>query len=117
VTADQACELASRLPGSVNYYLYSGVTPPGVFYGAPRECSAFSIPWVNFPSGMTGKLLPDEVAGGTWSSPTLLMYSGLDHSLIRGKAWPEFASFVNAVAVSGGWRASIPPEFIMFENN
>jgi hypothetical protein len=75
-----------------------------------------SIPWENFPPGrMTGKLLPDEVAGGTWSSPTLLMYSGPDHSLPRGKAWPEFASFVNAVAVSGGWRASIPPKFIMFE--
>jgi hypothetical protein len=116
VTPDQACELASRLPGSVNYYLYSGVTPPGVFYGTPRECSAFPIPWVNFPPGLTAHLLPDE-GGGPWSSPTLLMYSGLGHSLIRGKAWPEFASFVNVVAVSGGWHASIPSEFITFENN
>lgn len=114
VTPDQACELASKLPASVNYYLYSGRTPPGVYYGAPKECAAFSIPWVNSPPGKTGYLLPDEIAGGTWSSPTLLMYSGLDHPLILGKAWPEFASFVNAVAQSGGWHASIPSEYIPF---
>jgi hypothetical protein len=117
VTPDQACELTSRLPGSVNYYLYSGITPPGVYYGIPKECSAFSMPWVNSPPGMKGQVLPDEVAGGIWSSPTLLMYSGLDHSLIRGKAWPEFASFVNTVAKSGSWHASIPSVFIQYEND
>jgi hypothetical protein len=38
----------------------------------------------------------------------------LDHSLILGKAWPEFASFVNATAQSGNWHASIPSEYIPF---
>jgi hypothetical protein len=117
VTPDQACELASRLPGSVNYYLFSAVTPPGVFYGAAQECTAFSMPWVNSPPWPTAQLLPDEIAGRVWSSPMLLIYSGLDHSSIRGKAWPEFASFVNTIAASGGWHASIPSEFIMFEND
>jgi Prolyl oligopeptidase family len=110
VTPDQACELASKLPGSANYYLYSAVSPPGVYWGSPKECAAFSMPW------RKGQLLPDEVAGGQWASPTLLMYSGLNHSTIRGKAWPEFRSFVNAVANSGGWPASIPSQYSPFEN-
>jgi hypothetical protein len=109
VTPDQACELMSKLPGSANYYLYSAISPPGVYYGSPKECSAFPMTW------KTG-LLPDEVAGGTWASPALLMYSGLDHSAIRGKAWPEFASFVNAIAQGGGWHASIPAQYTPFEN-
>jgi hypothetical protein len=114
VTPDQACELASKLPGSVNYYVDSGVTPLGVYHGAPKECAAFAIPWVNWPAGKVSYVLPDEVKGGIWSSPTLLMYSGLDHALIQGKAWPEFASFVNTVAQSDGWHASIPSEYIPF---
>ena len=106
VTPDQACELASKLPGSANYYLYSAISPPGVYYGSPKECSAFSMPW------RKGQLLPDEVAGRQWASPTLLVYSGLNHSTIRGRAWPEFRSFVNAVASSGGWPASIPSQLL-----
>jgi hypothetical protein len=110
VTPDQACELASELMASANYYLYSAISPPGVYCGSPKECSAFSMPW------RKGQFLPDEVAGQQWASPTLLMYSGLNHSTIRGKAWPEFRSFVNAVANSGGWRASIPAQYSPFEN-
>ena len=110
VTPDQGCELASKLPGSANYYLYSKISPPGVYWGSPKECSAFSMPW------RKGQLLPDEVAGGIWASPTFLMYSSLNHSTIRAKAWPEFRSFVNAVAVSGHWGASIPAQYSPFEN-
>jgi hypothetical protein len=110
VTPDQACELASKLPASANYYLYSSISPPGVYWASPKECSAFSMPW------RKGQLLPDEVAGRQWASPTLLVYSRLNHSTIRGKAWPEFRSFVNAVANSGSWRASIPSQYSPFEN-
>jgi len=106
----QACELVSQLPGSANYYLYSGVSPPGVYWASPKECSAYSMPW------REGQLLPDEGAGGPWSSPTLLMYSGLDHFEIRNKSWPEFRSFVNRVAKSHGWRASIPKPYSSLEN-
>jgi Prolyl oligopeptidase family len=117
VTPDQACELASRLPGSVNYYLNPQITPPGegVYYVHPKECSAFSMPWVNSP-GQPAQFPPDAGRGGTWSSPTLLMYSRLDHVTIMGKAWPEIASFVNAVAQPGGWHASLPPTFIQLDN-
>lgn len=110
VTPDQACELASKLLGSANYYLYSAISPPGVYWGSPKECSAFSMAW------RKGQPLPDEVAGQQWASPTLLVYSGLNHSTIRGKAWPEFRSFVNAVANAGGWSASIPAQYSPFEN-
>ncbi len=41
VTLDQACELMSKLPGSANYYLYSAISPPGVYYVPPKECSPF----------------------------------------------------------------------------
>ena len=109
VSPDQACELGSKIPGSTNYYLYSNISPPGVYYGTPKECSGFAMPWV------WGTPLPDEL-GTAWPSPTLLMYSGLDHSSIRAKAWPEFASFVNGIAASGGWLASIPAQFTPFEN-
>jgi len=110
VTPDQACRLVSQLVGSANYYLYSAISPPGVYWGSPKECSAFSMPW------RKGQLLPDEVAGGQWASPTLLIYSGLTHLTILEKAWPEFRSFVNAVANSGGWQASIPAQYSAFEN-
>jgi hypothetical protein len=110
VTPDQACELASKLPASANYYLYSSISPPGVYWASPKECSAFSMPW------RKGQLLPDEVAGRQWASPTLLVYSRLNHSTIRGKAWPEFRSFVNAVANGGSWHASIPSQYSPFEN-
>ena len=110
VTPDQGCELASKLPKIAASFLNSNVTPPGVFYGAPKECSAFSIPWIY------GKLLPDEVSGGQWVSPTFLMYSGLSHTEILVKSWPEFASFVNAVTKSKGWHASIPASFSVMEN-
>ncbi len=98
----QACELVSQLPGSANYYLYSGISPPGVYWAAPKECSAYSMPW------RKGQLLPDEVTGRQWASPTFLLYSGLTHFSIPGRSWPEFKSFVNAVASNGGWHASIP---------
>jgi Prolyl oligopeptidase family len=115
VTPDQACELASRLPNSMNYYLNPIITPPGagVYYEHPKECSAFSMPWVNSP-GRPAQFPPDGGHGGTWSSPTLLMYSGLDHSTIMRKAWPEIASFVNAVAQPGRWHASLPSTFIQY---
>ena len=110
VTPDQGCELASKLPKIAASYLNSNVTPPGVFYGAPKECSAYSIPWI------PGKLLPDEVSGGKWASPTFLMYSGLSHTAILVKSWPEFSSFVNAFTTSQGWHASIPAQFSVMEN-
>jgi hypothetical protein len=109
VTPDQACDLASRLPASANYYLNSSISPPGVYSGSPKECAALPMPW------REGQLLPDEAAGRHWASPTLLMYSGLNHGAIRSKSWPEFRSFVNAVANSQNWRASIPSEFTPFE--
>jgi Prolyl oligopeptidase family len=102
VPPDQACKLVSQLPGSANYYLYSGISPPGVYWASPKECAAFSMPW------RKGQLLPDEVPGRQWASPTLLMYGGLGHFTIPERAWPELRSFVNAVAGSGGWHASIP---------
>ncbi len=110
VTPDQDCELASKIPATANYYLTGDVTPPGVFWGAPKECSAFAIPWIH------GHPLPDEVPNGQWASPTMLMYSGLSHTTILVKSWPEFASFVNAVAKSGNWHASIPAQFSVMEN-
>lgn len=67
VTPDQACELASKLPGSVNYYLNSLITPlgAGVYYGRPKECSGFSMPWMNYPhrSKSRRSFLPTRVAG------------------------------------------------------
>jgi hypothetical protein len=115
VTPDQACELASMLPGSVNYYINSAVTPYGVYYASPKECAAYPMPWVNAPVGPNGgQVLPDE--RGTWLSPTLLMYSGLDHVTIMGKSWAEQASFVNVIATNGGWPASLPSEFIQLDS-
>lgn len=116
VPPQQACELASRLQGSVNYYINSAVTPFGVYYASPKECTAYPMPWVNAPAGAHGRVLPDERAGQTWSSPTLLMYSGLNHVAIMGKSWAEQASFVNGVAGSGGWHASLPSEFILLDS-
>jgi hypothetical protein len=122
VTADQACELASKLPGSVNFFLNPLITPPGagVFYGRPKQCIAFSMPWMNYPApslnGPPAVFPPDAGRGGTWSSPTLLVYNGLDHVAIMGKAWPEIASFVNAVAQPGGWHASLPFTFIQLDS-
>lgn len=110
VTPDQGCELASRLPGVAAYYLNSNVTPPGTYSSAPGACSAFAIPWLH------GQFLPDETSGGQWVSPTFLMYSGLDHTQILVKSWPEFASFVNAVTTSQGWHATIPAQFSVMEN-
>jgi hypothetical protein len=106
----QACELVSQLPGSANYYLYSAISPPGVYWASPKECASYSMPW------RKGQLLPDEGSGGPWTSPTLFMYSGLDHFAIRNKSWPEFRSFVNAVAKSHGWPASIPKPYSSLEN-
>ena len=106
----QACELVSQLPGSANYYLYSGISPPGVYWAAPKECSAYSMPW------RKGQLLPDEVAGRQWASPTLLVYSGLTHFTVPERAWPELRSFVNAVAKNGGWPASVPKPYSPLEN-
>jgi hypothetical protein len=110
VTPDQGCELAYKFPNIASYYLNSNVSPPGVFWGAPKECSAFQIPWIH------GQLLPDEVKGGQWVSPTFLIYSGLSHTEILVKSWPEFSSFVNAVTKSEGWHASIPAQFSVMEN-
>jgi hypothetical protein len=110
VTPDQGCELASRLPNLAAYFLNSNVSPPGVFYSGPKECSVFSIPWLH------GQFLPDEVNGGQWASTSFLMYSGLSHTEILVKSWPEFANFVNAVTKSEGWHASIPAQFSVMEN-
>jgi len=110
VTPDQGCEIAFRLLGSANYYLYSAISPPGVYYAAPKECSAFPMPW------RKGQLLPDERVGVTWASPTFLMYSGLSHTAILPKAWPEVRSFVNAVARHGHWGALIPAQYLQLEN-
>ncbi len=141
VTPDQACELASKLSGSVNYYLDSNVIPPGVYYGSPSECAVFSINWVNqwalrpHPPGKKAQLLPDEKPGqpypapGPWPQTLLLMYGLVDdpntgqhyppnpdyHPWIVQKAWPEYSSFVNSVAASGGWSASIPAAYVTFE--
>jgi hypothetical protein len=108
VSPTQACELASKLPGSINYHLYSGIVPPGVYYESPSECASYSMPWVY------GTPLPDEGVG-TWASPTLLLYSGLNHYAVVGHAWGEIRSFVNQFASAGGWHASLPQEFIPFE--
>jgi Prolyl oligopeptidase family len=136
VTPDQACELASKLSGSVNYYLYAGGTQPGVYENAsPNECTNFSLSWVNqWVHGYNSPppwVLPDEAYGhnqpypapGPWPQTVLLMYGRVNqlppnqiyHTWILEKAWPEYSSFVNAVATSGGWRASIPQAFISFE--
>jgi hypothetical protein len=134
VTPDQACELASKLSGSVNYYLYADATPPGVYENAsPPECTNFSLSWVNQwvhgPNSPPPWVLPDEAhnqpypAPGPWPQTVLLMYGRVNqlppnqiyHTWILEKAWPEYSSFVNAVATSGGWRASIPQAFISFE--
>jgi Prolyl oligopeptidase family len=110
VTPDQGCELASRLPGIANYYLYSAISPPGVYWAASKKCAAFPMPW------RKGQLLPDEYAGGVWASPTFLMYSGLSHTAILNKAWPEWRSFVNAVTKADHWGATIPAQFFILEN-
>ena len=110
VTPDQGCELASKLPNLAAYFLNSKVSPPGSYYGAPTECAAYTIPWLK------GQLLPDEVSGGQWASTNFLMYSGLDHVTILIKSWPEFASFVNAIATSENWHATIPAQFSVMEN-
>jgi hypothetical protein len=142
VTPDQACEIASYLPGSVNYYLNWNVTPPGVYYGGgPPNCSAFSIPWVNqefkhppYPKGTSARLLPDDQPGKPYPSPapwqkTVLLVYGLRndltgnpiqpkddyHGWIVSRAWPEIVSFVNTFAKSGGWPASLPSAFVQFE--
>jgi hypothetical protein len=44
------------------------------------------------------------------------MYSGLDHFAIRDHSWPEFRSFVDKLARSLGWRASIPSQYYSLEN-
>jgi hypothetical protein len=110
VTPDQGCELAAKIPTIANYYLTGDVTPPGVFWGAPKECSAYTIPWIH------GQILPDEVANGHWVSPTFLMYSGLTHVTILIKSWPEFASFANAFTKNQGWHASVPSQVTPLEN-
>jgi hypothetical protein len=110
VTPDQGCELASKLPNLAAYFLNSAVTPPGTYYGGPTQCAAYTIPWLN------GQLLPDEVSGGQWASTTFLMYSGLSHTAILVKSWPEFAAFVNAVTAGQAWHASIPAQFSVMEN-
>ncbi len=110
VTPDQGCELASKLPNLAAYFLNSNVSPPGTFYGTPKECAAYTVPWLN------GQLLPDAVSGGQWASTSFLMYSGLDHVTILIKSWPEFASFVNAVTTSENWHATIPAQFSVMEN-
>ncbi|MBU6464394.1 MAG: prolyl oligopeptidase family serine peptidase [Bradyrhizobium sp.] len=141
VTPDQACELASKLSGSVNYYLYdylsAGVgTPPGVYENAsPPECTNFSLSWVNQwvhnKNSPPSWVLPDEAYGhnqpypapGPWPQTVLLVYGKVKqlppgqiyHTWILEKAWPEYSSFVNAVATFGGWSASIPPAFVSFE--
>jgi hypothetical protein len=110
VQVAQACELANVLPGSSNYYLYSGITPPGTYYAAPKECA----PWPGI-SWKYGQLLPEET-GATWASPTVLVYSGLDHGAIMKSSWPEWASFVNQVATNRGWPAKVPSSYVVFEN-
>jgi hypothetical protein len=118
VTPDQACELASKLPGSVNFYLNPQITPPGagVYYGRPKECSAFSMPWMNYPApaynGPPAVFPPDGGRGGMWSTPTLLVYSGLDHVAIMGKAWPEVqASSTAWHSPAAGTHHFRPPSF------
>jgi hypothetical protein len=62
-------------------------------------------------------------APGPWPQTVLLMYGRVSqlppnqiyHTWILEKAWPEYSSFVNSVATSGGWSASIPQAFISFE--
>jgi hypothetical protein len=89
VTPDQACELASKLSGNVNYYLYAAATPPGVYENAsPSECTNFSLSWVNQwvhqKSSPPPWVLPDEAYGskqpypapGPWPQTVLLMYGG-----------------------------------------
>jgi hypothetical protein len=141
VTPDQACELASKLSGSFNYWLYdrlfAGVgTPPGVYENAsPPECTNISLSWINQwvhdKNSPAAWVLPDEAYGnnapypapGPWPQTVLLMYGKVKqlppgqiyHTWIVEKAWPEYSSFVNAVATLGGWSASIPQAFISFE--
>jgi hypothetical protein len=85
VTPDQACELASKLSGSVNCYLYAGGTPLAAYDGAsPNECTNFSLSWVNQwahgPKDQKVWVLPDDVKGrpypspGPWPQTVLLMY-------------------------------------------
>jgi hypothetical protein len=61
-------------------------------------------------------LLPDESAVVNWASPTFLMYSGLSHTAILLKAWPEFWSFVNQTAKGQNWGAAIPDAYSPLEN-
>jgi hypothetical protein len=51
------------------------------------------------------------MCGGVKQLPLNQIY----HTWILEKAWPEYSSFVNSVAKSGGWSASIPQAFISFE--
>ena len=110
VTPDQGCELASRLPNLAAYHLNSSVSPPGTYQEGPKECAAYTIPWLK------GQMLPDVVSGGQWASTSFLMYSGQNHVAILAKSWPEFASFVNAVTTSENWNATIPAQFSVMEN-
>jgi len=110
VPPTQACELAAKLPTSANYYLYSGTSPPGVYWGSPKECSAFQLTW------QKGHLLPDERPNLTWSSLTFLMYSRLDHIAIVSRAWPEAASFVNQTTKAKNWGALFPAAYTPMEN-
>lgn len=110
VTPDQGCKLASKLPNLAAYFLNSSVSPPGSFYGGPKECAPYAIPWLK------GQIPPDQISGGQWASTTFLMYSGLSHTQILLNAWPEFASFVDGVTKDQGWHASIPAQFSVLEN-
>ncbi len=53
-----------------------------------------------------GQLLPDEVAGRQWVSPTLLVYSGLNHSTIHaaGPVRSSGASSTRSPAAAAGPR-------------
>jgi hypothetical protein len=112
--------MSNSVTWQVGNYMSGGAPGAGVYYGRPKECSAFSMPWMNYPApaynGPPALFPPDGGRGGMWSTPTLLVYSGLDHVAIMGKAWPEVTSFVNGVAQPGGWHASLPSTFIQLDS-